>query len=220
MNTEETPKEHASLTVNAWTQRCNVLFENTTEAGDDWYVADCDSGDFAAALREEDDVMEDEEEDPLCPSILFTAAEKASFRRVWRSALVVHGLGRRVPYLPLARRLNSLWAKQGPLQISDLRNGCFLVQFKCGEDYEKFSGGPWRLSNTYLTVHRWFKGFNPWTTEFKSTMMWVALPDLPIEFYNPTAVLKIASRIGNPLRVDRATKEGARGRFARVCVSK
>ncbi|CAN0919274.1 hypothetical protein LINGRAHAP2_LOCUS31356 [Linum grandiflorum] len=28
-------------------------------------------------------------------------------------------------------------------------------------------------------------------------MVWVALPDLPIEFYNPTAVLRIASRIGN-----------------------
>ncbi|CAN0858704.1 hypothetical protein LINGRAHAP2_LOCUS7412 [Linum grandiflorum] len=193
------------------------MFE-AMETGDDWYVADSDSEDVAEATREEDDTLDDDEEDPLCPSILFTAAENVSFRRVWRSALVVRGLGRRIPYLPLARRLNSLWAKQGPLQISDLRNGFFLVRFKCGEDYENaISNGPWRLDDTYLTVHHWFKGFNPWTTTVTSTMVWVTLPDLPIEFYNPAAVMRIASRIGKPIRVDRATKKGARGKFARVC---
>ncbi|CAN0858702.1 hypothetical protein LINGRAHAP2_LOCUS7412 [Linum grandiflorum] len=149
MNTEEIIKEHPTPAANAWNQRCNAMFE-AMETGDDWYVADSDSEDVAEATREEDDTLDDDEEDPLCPSILFTAAENVSFRRVWRSALVVRGLGRRIPYLPLARRLNSLWAKQGPLQISDLRNGFFLVRFKCGE-------------------------------------------------------------------VDRATKKGARGKFARVC---
>ncbi|CAN0846804.1 hypothetical protein LINGRAHAP2_LOCUS4629 [Linum grandiflorum] len=49
-------------------------------------------------------------------------------------------------------------------------------------------------------------------------MVWVELPDLPIEFYNPIAVMRITSRIGKPVRVDRVTKEGARGKYARVCV--
>ncbi|CAN0826592.1 hypothetical protein LINGRAPRIM_LOCUS2308 [Linum grandiflorum] len=64
------------------------------------------------------------------------------------------------------------------------------------------------LGETYLTVHQWHKGFNPWTSEVKTTMAWVQLPDLPIEFYNPIAVKRIASRIGHPIRVDRATEEG------------
>ncbi|CAN0899952.1 hypothetical protein LINGRAHAP2_LOCUS20561 [Linum grandiflorum] len=170
-------------------------------------------------MREEYDELDGDEDDPLCPSIPFIAAEKAGFRRVWCSTLVVRGLGRRVPYLPLARRLNYLWARHGPLQISDLRNGCFLVRFKCGEDYEgAISGGPWTLGDTYLTVHHRYKGFNPWKSEIKNTMVWVTLPYLPIEFYNPVVVHRIASRIGKPIRVDRATKEGARGKFARICV--
>ncbi|CAN0898928.1 hypothetical protein LINGRAHAP2_LOCUS19984 [Linum grandiflorum] len=170
-------------------------------------------------MREEDDSYAEDEDDPLCPSIAFTAAEKVSFRREWRSALVVKGLGRRISYLPLARRLNYIWARNGSIQITDLHNGCYLVRFRERDDYENaVSGGPWMLGDTYLTVHRWFRGFNPWTTEIKTSLVWVQLPDLPIEFHNPVAVMRIASRIGKPVRVDRATAKRARAKFARVCV--
>ncbi|CAN0903112.1 hypothetical protein LINGRAHAP2_LOCUS37194 [Linum grandiflorum] len=146
-------------------------------------------------------------------------AEKAGFRRPWRSALVVKGLDRKVPYLPLARRHNYLWAKHGHIQIFDLKNGCYMIRFRCQEDYEgTIMGGHWLLGDTYLTVHKWFKGFDPWTTSVTTTMVWVTLPYLPIEFYNLVAVTRIASRIGKPVRVDRATKECARGKYARVCV--
>ncbi|CAN0917327.1 hypothetical protein LINGRAHAP2_LOCUS30229 [Linum grandiflorum] len=74
------------------------------------------------------------------------------------------------------------------------------------------------LGDAYLNVHHWFKGFNPWKSEIKKTMVWVTLPDLPIEFYNQVAVHRIASKIGKPIRVNRATKEGARGKYARDCV--
>ncbi|CAI0396371.1 unnamed protein product [Linum tenue] len=150
---------------------------------------------------------------------MFTAAEKIRWRREWRSALVVKGLGRRVHFLPLSRRLNYLWARNGEIQITDIKNGCFLVRFKNKLDYElASSGGPWLLGDTYLTVHRWFKGFNPWTTVIKSTIVWVQLPELPVEFVNREAVMRIAARIGKPIRVDRATEMGARAQFARVCV--
>ncbi|CAI0425262.1 unnamed protein product, partial [Linum tenue] len=48
-------------------------------------------------------------------------------------------------------------------------------------------------------------------------MVWVQLPNLPIEFINTEAVMRIAVTIGKPVRVDRATKLGVRGKFARVC---
>ncbi|CAI0475331.1 unnamed protein product [Linum tenue] len=46
----------------------------------------------------------------------------------------------------------------------------------------------------------------------------VELPELPIEFINKEAVMRIAAAIGKPIRVDRATELGARGKFGRVCV--
>ncbi|CAN1245897.1 hypothetical protein LINGRAPRIM_LOCUS3057 [Linum grandiflorum] len=136
-------EENAAL-PNAWTQRFNSLFDEYRNQ-DGWYVADSDSEDVAEAPREEDDEVNEEEEDPLCSQVCFTAEEKTHFRRPWRSALVVKGLDRKIPYLPLARRLNSLWAKHGNIQISDLENDCYLVRFRSQEDYEwAITGGPWR----------------------------------------------------------------------------
>ncbi|CAN0886133.1 hypothetical protein LINGRAHAP2_LOCUS15293 [Linum grandiflorum] len=167
-------------------------------------------------------MVDDEEEDPLCPQICFTAKEKARFRRPCRSALVVKGLDRKIPYLPLARRLNYLWAKHGHIQILDLKNDCYLVQLRRQDDYvwaiNGGGGGAWMLGDTYLTIHCWLRGFDPCTTKVTTTMVWVELPDLPIEFYNPEVVMRIASKIGKPGWVDQATEEGAHGKFARVCV--
>ncbi|CAN0918880.1 hypothetical protein LINGRAHAP2_LOCUS31138 [Linum grandiflorum] len=62
---------------NAWTEGSQHLFGRP----EGWYVADSDSEDIAETIREKDECQDDEEEDPLCPSIEFTAAEKAAFRR-------------------------------------------------------------------------------------------------------------------------------------------
>ncbi|CAI0381166.1 unnamed protein product [Linum tenue] len=74
------------------------------------------------------------------------------------------------------------------------------------------------LGDTYLTVHRWFKGFNPWKSPIKSTMVWVQLPELPIEFFHPMAVKRIVGFIGKYVRTDRETTEGARKKYARARV--
>ncbi|CAI0402522.1 unnamed protein product [Linum tenue] len=100
-----------------------------------------------------------------------------------------------------------------------MKNGCYLVRFRSQKDFELASEkGPWLLGDTYLTVHRWFKGFNPWKAKVTTTIVWVQLPDLPIEFFNAEAVTMIAELIGKPIRVDRATEMGARGNYARASV--
>ncbi|CAN0917279.1 hypothetical protein LINGRAHAP2_LOCUS30196 [Linum grandiflorum] len=123
---EDQTMPDAPIGRNFWTEGSHHLFGRT----DNWYIAESDSEDVAETMRDEDDEIEDEDDDLLCPSVLFSAAEKASFRREWRSALIVKGLGRRVSYLPLARRLNFLWARNGELQITDMQNGCYLVRFR------------------------------------------------------------------------------------------
>ena len=47
--------------------------------------------------------------------------------------------------------------------------------------------------------------------------VWIRLPELPIEFYEPSALLKIGKAIGPVLRIDANTANGVRGRFARLC---
>ena len=48
--------------------------------------------------------------------------------------------------------------------------------------------------------------------------MWIRLAELPIEFYEHNALLKIGRAIGPVLRIDANSANGARGHFARLCV--
>ncbi|CAN1841546.1 Putative ribonuclease H protein At1g65750, partial [Linum perenne] len=49
-------------------------------------------------------------------------------------------------------------------------------------------------------------------------LTWVRLPRLPIHYFNKLAVSCIGNYIGKTVRLDLATAEGARARYARVCV--
>ncbi|CAL1356026.1 unnamed protein product [Linum trigynum] len=145
--------------------------------------------------------------------------EEQRWRREWRSALIVKVLGRSFPFPVISKRLESLWAKCGVLQISSLSYGFYAVRFTSQMDYERAAaGGPWMIGEHYITIRPWRRNFNPKLAEVASTMVWAKLPDLPREFINREAVERIASKIGRPIRVDRATQTGDRGRFARVSV--
>ncbi|CAI0424660.1 unnamed protein product [Linum tenue] len=145
--------------------------------------------------------------------------EKQRWRREWRSALIVKVLGRSFPFPVISRRLETLWAKTGNIQVASLAYGFYVVRFTNQIDYERASvGGPWMISDYYITVRPWRRNFNPQLAEVASTMIWARLPGLPREFINKEAIERIASRIGRPVRVDRATETGDRGRYGRVSV--
>ncbi|CAI0403560.1 unnamed protein product, partial [Linum tenue] len=95
----------------------------------------------------------------------------------------------------------------------------YIVRFTSGIDYERaVTGGPWLLGDHYLTVHTWNKHFNPYEHEISSTLVWARRLDIPAQYFNTDAVMKIGKRIGRPLRVDQAPSTGARLDYARVCV--
>ncbi|CAN1728908.1 hypothetical protein LINPERHAP1_LOCUS429 [Linum perenne] len=115
---------------------------------------------------------------PRCPKISFTPDEIHSFYKPWSKALVVKVLERSFALPVIKRRLESLWARAGYIQVSDLSNAFFLVRFSKANDYQRASfGGPWKV-----------------------------------------VVKRIGDHIGRTVRLDLATAEGARARYARVCV--
>lgn len=71
-----------------------------------------------------DDLMEDDEpsenEDPTCPTILLTAAEKRMLREPWRNALIVRMFDNGIGYTQLKRRLKTKWALKGDFSLIDI----------------------------------------------------------------------------------------------------
>ncbi|CAN1805565.1 hypothetical protein LINPERHAP1_LOCUS24316 [Linum perenne] len=118
----------------------------------------------------------------------------------------------------LRRRLEFLWAKKGRIQVSDLSNDFFLVRFSEGDDYQRAAfTGPWTMFDHYIIVARWTPELNE-EEPLRTILTWVRMPKLPIHFFNQIAVARIGNQIGQTVRMDLATSEGARARYARVCV--
>ncbi|CAN1167635.1 hypothetical protein LINPERHAP2_LOCUS27344 [Linum perenne] len=99
-----------------------------------------------------------------------------------------------------------------------MANDFFLVRLSDQEDYQRAAfGGPWKLYDYYIFVARWSPLFND-EEPIKTIMTWVRLPKLPIHYFNQVAVNRIGNYIGETIRMDLATSEGARARYVRVCV--
>ncbi|CAN1120788.1 hypothetical protein LINPERPRIM_LOCUS936 [Linum perenne] len=142
----------------------------------------------------------------------------SAFFKPWSRALVVRVLEKSFAFLTIKKRLEYLWAKAGHIQVADLSNDFFLVRFSEATDYQRAAfNGPWKIFDYYITVAQWTPDFNE-EEPLSKILTWVRLPQLPIHFFNTTAVTRIGNHIGRTIRLDLATTEGARARYARVCV--
>ncbi|CAN1228706.1 hypothetical protein LINPERPRIM_LOCUS3005 [Linum perenne] len=163
-------------------------------------------------------MQDDQEVNPRCPRVLFSEDEIRRFYKPWSKALIVKVLERSFSFLTMKKRLESLWARSGNIQVTDAANAFFLVRFSDEDDYKRAAfGGPWKIYDYYITVARWTPTFNE-EEPIKSILTWVRLPRLPIHYFNELAVTRIGNHIGRTVRLDMATAEGARARYARVCV--
>ncbi|CAN1824550.1 hypothetical protein LINPERHAP1_LOCUS30814 [Linum perenne] len=62
-------------------------------------------------------------------------------------ALVVRVLERSFSFGAVKRRLETLWAKNGAIQVSDVANSFFLLRCADAEDYQRAAfSGPWKLA--------------------------------------------------------------------------
>nr|POE93838.1 hypothetical protein CFP56_16152 [Quercus suber] len=101
----------------------------------------------------------------------------------------------------------------------DLGFDFFLIKFELREDVDYIlKGRPWFISQHFLAIRQWEPEFQASTTTLSSVVVWIRLPELPIEFYEHNALLKIGRVIGPVLRIDANTVNGVQRRFARLCV--
>ncbi|CAN1788457.1 hypothetical protein LINPERHAP1_LOCUS18057 [Linum perenne] len=99
-----------------------------------------------------------------------------------------------------------------------MANDFFLVRFSDADDYQLAAfDGPWKIFDYYILVSRWSPLFNE-NEPVRKILTWIHLPKLPIHYFNQLAVTRIGNYIGKTVRLDLATAEGARARYARVCV--
>lgn len=127
--------------------------------------------------------------------------------------------GKNVGYHYLHTKLLGMWKPVCKMDCMDLGHEFFLIKFSAKEDHSKvLRGGPWFVGGHYLSIQCWEPNFRSSTTNVSMMAIWVRLPELPIEYYEPSVLRDIGMAISPALRIDTHTAIKSRGRFARLCV--
>ena len=146
-------------------------------------------------------------------------ATRSTIRARWNHALIVKVYGRTVGFHYLRSKVVNLWKPAGRLDCVDLGHDFYLMRFGLVEDFENvIKGGPWFIGGHFLTIRAWESNFKPASAVCNAVAVWIRLPELPFEYYDPGVLKIIGTAIGPVLRVDSNTASEARGWFARVCV--
>ncbi|CAA7042516.1 unnamed protein product [Microthlaspi erraticum] len=105
------------------------------------------------------------------------------------------------------------------MHVLDLPRQFFMIRFETEEEYmTALTGGPWKMFGSYLLVQAWSPDFDPLRSEIETTPVWVRLTNILVNYYHRSILMGIAKGLGRPLRVDGATLNFERARFARICV--
>lgn len=78
-----------------------------------------------------------------------------------------------------------------------------VFRFRSEGDREvAMAGGPWVVAGQLLAMERWKPDFIPGVDRVRLAVVWIRLPNLPLEYWEKTAILRIASAAGWPLVLD------------------
>lgn len=131
------------------------------------------------------DPMKVIERDLAMPVIDFSLEECQQLWRPWRKALILKLLGKTVSFRILEQRTKDLWKLEWGCELIDLEKGFYVARFYSEADYIRvLEGGPWIIMGHYLTVMKWKPNFRPSLATITSTLVWICLPEVPLEYFN------------------------------------
>ena len=122
--------------------------------------------------------------------------------------LVAHFVGISMPFFVVNDNLNRLWKKYGLVNVASNYQGYYLLKFNNEKGMEYvLENGPWMINRVPLFVKKWEVGYYLGKPELKKLPLWVNLYGVPLEVWNVQGLSELASGIGVPLALDRATEE-------------
>ncbi|GAV79883.1 LOW QUALITY PROTEIN: DUF4283 domain-containing protein, partial [Cephalotus follicularis] len=127
--------------------------------------------------------------------ILMSRKEKKRICAQWSHCLIVKVFGKTIVYHFFLSKIQNLWPLKGNISLVDMGMDFFLVKF----------------------IRHWEPEFRTSIAMVPTTTIWVRLVKLPIKFFSSIQT-KIGNHLGTLLRIDNHTIQGARGRYARLCV--
>ncbi|KAJ4842005.1 hypothetical protein Tsubulata_044327 [Turnera subulata] len=153
------------------------------------------------------------------PSLDLSPTFQQRLEKRWEKAVFVKLLGKNISYRALTSKISSLWKLKGHFKVIDLENKFFVVRFDKKEDYiHCLVRGPWSVFNSALCVFPWRPDFCASSGKVEKAMVWVRFPELPLHTYHTSILNTLGDLVSESIRIDHATREYQRGRFAKIAV--
>lgn len=154
-----------------------------------------------------------------CPIVDLPWEEYRALWQPWRRALILKVLGRNLSFKLVEQRVRRLWQLDLGCELIDMAKGFIIARFYSQQDYLKvLEGGPWMVLGSYLTISKWRSNFTPNDHIGSSTLVWIRIPNIPIEMFKEHILMRMGNKLGRAVRVDTTSVDVIRGNYARICV--
>ncbi|KAF3782443.1 putative ribonuclease H protein [Nymphaea thermarum] len=134
-------------------------------------------------------------------------------------ATLAGGAGKgRLDYSFIFTSLRSIWPGVAHLRFTSVGKGMFLIRTSSEDDLNFIlSPGRWYVGGRLLIANQWHPGM-PMRIESSSRVrIWIRLPEVPVEWWNPRVFTDIAELIGGAfVEADEYTRHIQRLGFARI----
>ncbi|CAN1301851.1 hypothetical protein LINPERPRIM_LOCUS25163 [Linum perenne] len=130
-----------------------------------------------------------------------------------RSAAVAQFLGKSPPIRVFSSVANRLWGYEGPVVLSQISEGFFLIEFNSECLCDWVLGRSWHIHNTALVLRQWQKDISPLVFSPAASPEWITFKKVPPALIDLEGVSWLSSKIGKPMK--KFVREGL---DVKVCV--
>ncbi|XP_042489634.1 uncharacterized protein LOC122069615 [Macadamia integrifolia] len=151
--------------------------------------------------------------------IIIPQQDYESKRQSFRFALIGRVDFRVISFDALRKEAADKWNLSQRVSMHPLRKGFVIFQFQCeGDKAAVWRRSPMKIGSQLIRFQHWKPDFNIHVKQTWSKLIWIRFPDLPLEYWHENVLLSIAKAVGRPVALDRHTKQGLMGHYARVLV--
>lgn len=137
----------------------------------------------------------------------------------WKSALIGYVIGGNPSFKKMLKYMYGVWNFVITPQVFLHNDGYFIFRFMSEADKETLlQNGPYTFNNRPMILKQWELEFQMSKEPLQVIPVWVTFPNLPIEYWAPRSLGRIASCLGKPICTDKLTAKGERVSYACILI--
>ncbi|XP_019256255.1 PREDICTED: uncharacterized protein LOC109234641 [Nicotiana attenuata] len=151
--------------------------------------------------------------------LIINPQEIAEQNQKWSLVLIGYVIGGNPTFKEMLKFVYGVWNFVSTPQVFLHNNGYFIFKFENEEDKAAIlQQGPYTFNYRPFILKQWDLEFQMHKESTQIVPMWVMFPNLPIQFWAPGNLGRIASCIGNPICTDKLTTQEQRIAYAKILI--